>query len=94
MDDRRQAGVEGDNVVVNMAIASSHVSIYRECVEKAGQSGIEVPSYNWFLLQFWPCSRTAANMLHYTGRLEELLLVHSVTNHDCCILEQSLRMDS
>ena len=70
MDDRRQAGVEGDNVVVNMAIASSHVSIYRECVEKAGQSGIEVPSYTWFLLQFWPCSRTAANMLHYTGRFK------------------------
>ena len=52
MDDRRHAGVEGDTVVLNMAIASSHASIYRECVEKAGQSGIEVPSYTWFLLQF------------------------------------------
>ena len=57
-------------MVVNMAIASSHASIYRECVEKAGQSGIEVTSYTWFLLQFWPCSRSAANMLHYTGRLK------------------------
>ena len=52
MDDRRHAGVEGDTVVVNMAIASSHASIYRECIEKAGQSGIEVPSYTWFLFQF------------------------------------------
>ena len=68
MDDRRHAGVEGDTVVVNMAIASSHVSIYQEFVQKAGQSGI--PSYTWFLLQFWPCSRTAANMLHYTGRFK------------------------
>ena len=52
MDDRRHTGVEGDTVVVNMAIASCHASIYRECVEKAGRSGIEVPSYNWFLSQF------------------------------------------
>ena len=70
MDDRRHAGVEGDTVVLNMAIASSHASIYGECVEKAGQSGIEVPSYTWFLLQFWPCSCTAANMLHYMGRFK------------------------
>ena len=62
MDDRRQTGVEGDTVVVNMAIASSHASIYQECVEKTGQSGIEVPSYTWFLLQSWPCSGTTANM--------------------------------
>ena len=68
MDDRRQTGVEGDTVVVNMAIASSQASIYQECVEKTGQSGIEVPSYTWFLLQFWPCSDTAVNMLHYKGR--------------------------
>ena len=40
MDDRRHTGVEGDNVVVNMAIASSHASTNRECVEKARQSGI------------------------------------------------------
>ena len=70
MDDRRHASVEVDTVVANMAIASSHASIYRECVEKAGQSGIEVPSYTWFLLQFWPCSSTAANMLHYTARFK------------------------
>ena len=78
MDDRRQAGVEGDTVVVNMAIASSHASIYRECVEKAGQSGIEVPSYTWFLLQFWPCSHTAANItLHYMGRFKEKHMIQA-----------------
>ena len=49
-------------MVVNMAIGSFHASIYQECVERTGQSGIEVPSYTWFLLQFWPCSGTAANM--------------------------------
>ena len=52
MDDRKHTGVEGDTVVVNMAIALCHASIYRECVEKAGQSGIEVSSYTWFLSQF------------------------------------------
>ena len=52
MDGRRQAGVEGNTMVVNMAIASFHASVYRECVEKAGQSGIEVSSYTWFLSQF------------------------------------------
>ena len=34
MNNRRHAGVEGDTVVVNMAIASSHASIYQECVER------------------------------------------------------------
>ena len=56
--------------LLNLAIASSRASIYHDCVEKVGQSGIEVPSYIWFLLQFWPCSRTAANMLHYMGKLK------------------------
>ena len=70
MDDRRHVRVDRDTVVVNMTIASSHASIYRECVENAGQSDIEVPSYTWFLLQFWSCSHTAANMLHYMGRFK------------------------
>ena len=64
MDDRRHARVDGDIVVVNMTIASSHASIYRECVENVGQSDIEVPSYTW------SCSHTAANMLHYMGRFK------------------------
>ena len=68
MDHRRHAGVEGDTV--NIAIASSHASIYRECVEKAGQSGAEVPNYTYFVLQFWSCSRIAANILHCTGRFK------------------------
>ena len=57
-------------MVVNMAIGSFHASIYQECVERTGQSGIEVPSYTWFLLQFWPCSGRAANMLHYKRRFK------------------------
>ena len=44
MDVRRHAGVEGDTVVVNMAIASSHASVYQKCVEKAGQSGKKYPA--------------------------------------------------
>ena len=37
---------------------------------KAGQSGWEVPTYTWFLWQFWPFSCSASNMLHYTGRFK------------------------
>ena len=70
VDDRRHAGLEGYTVVVNMTIASSHASIYQECIEKTGRSRIEVPSHTWFLLQFWPCSHAGANVLHYTGRFK------------------------
>ena len=56
--------------LLNLAIASSRASIYQDCVGKVGQSGIEVLTYIWLLLQFWPCSRTAANMLHYMGRFK------------------------
>ena len=68
-------------MVVNMAIASSHASIYQECIKKTGQSGIEVPSYTWFLLQFWPCSDTAMNMLHYKGRFK---VKHMIEARLCC----------
>ena len=42
---------------------------FRECVCIAEEIGVtNLPSYSWFLLQFWPIQRTAPNMLHYTGR--------------------------
>ena len=52
MDVRRHAGVEGDTVVVNMAIASSHASVYQKCVEKAGQSGKKYPAILGFYYSF------------------------------------------
>ena len=47
--------------VVNMAIATSYASIYRDCSEEAEIRKISIPSYSWFLIQFWPCSCTVSN---------------------------------
>ena len=42
---------------------------FRECVRIAEASGIEnIPTYSWFLFQFWPTHRTASKILHPTGR--------------------------
>ena len=42
---------------------------FRECVRIAEANGIEnIPTYSWFLLQFWPTHRIASKMLHHTGR--------------------------
>ena len=48
VDDRRHAGVEGDTMITNMAISSSIAFICQECVEKTGQSGIEVYTYFYY----------------------------------------------
>ena len=80
MDDRRHADVEGDTVVVNMAIASSHASIYRECVE-GWTVRHRSTSYIWFLLQFWPCSHTYASILHYTGRFKVKRMIQARLFH-------------
>lgn len=37
-----------------MAIATSYASIYRNCSEKTEKRNIGIPSYSWFLFQFWP----------------------------------------
>ena len=62
VDDRRHNNVDEEgNVVVNMAMALSYRDLYRTCVTKAknaedADSPIPIPTYTWFLLQFWPCT--------------------------------------
>ena len=65
MDDTRHAGVEGDTVVVNMAIASSHASIYRECIERLDSQAEKYSamlgfyySFGLFPVQLQTCSIT------------------------------------
>ena len=77
LDERRHATVDGDSVVVNMAIATSFASIYRDCEEEASQFNIETPSYTWFLFQFWPAHRTTSNMLQYTGKFKVKRMVQA-----------------
>lgn len=52
--------------------------ILRECVRIAKEKEIiEVPSLAWFLLQFWPTSRTTSKMLNYTGRFKVRRMVQA-----------------
>ena len=68
-DNIRHSGiVDGDRAVVNMAIATLYASIYCVFSEEAVKLNIKVPSYSWFLLQFWPCSSATLNMMQYTGK--------------------------
>lgn len=74
VDDRRHSASSAssennDKVVVNMAFALSYADLYRTCIKIAKEKGIEkFPTYKWFLLQFWPTSRSASKLLQYTGR--------------------------
>ena len=79
VDDRRHAPAvnEGEDVVVNLAIANSYAHLYRQCVKLAENKGIDIPSYKWFLLQFWPCRNSISNMVHYTGRFKVKRMVQS-----------------
>ena len=71
---------EGD-VVVYMAMANSCADMYRLCVEiaKSKNRDIVIPTYAWFLLQFWPTTKTASNTLHYTGRFKVKRMVQART---------------
>ena len=86
----RHGGIEGNNIIVNMAVATSHASHYRDCRGKFIKQNIEVPHYTWFWLQFWPCSRTAYSLLHYKGCFKVKLMVqarifwkHNPDSHYC-----------
>ena len=69
-NDRRHSAPDGEgSVVVNMALAYSFADLYRQCVTIA-KSSVFIPSYAWFLLQFWPTTRTVASTLRYTGRFK------------------------
>ena len=76
--------------VVNMAIATSYASIYRYCSEETEKRNISIPSYSWFLLQFWFCSRTVSNIMHCTGKFKVRQMVqarlfrkHNPESHYC-----------
>ena len=83
VDDRRHNNVDEEgNLVVNMAMALSYRDLYRTCVTKAKNAGdadspIQIPTYTWFLLQFWPCTRTMSNMIRYTGRFKVKCMVQA-----------------
>ena len=54
-----------------MAMTLSYANLYRKCVGRAKTKNIhQIPSYGWFLLQFWPSTKTAANVFQYTGQFK------------------------
>ena len=63
-------------------MALSYRDLYRTCVTKAKNAGdadspIPIPTYTWFLLQLWPCTRTMSNMNRYTGRFKVKRMVQA-----------------
>ena len=62
---------EGE-LVLNFTTANSYADMYRRCIEisKNSKQDIGIPSYAWFLLQFWPTTKTSSNILHYTGQFK------------------------
>ena len=69
VDDRRHCSSSGNDIVANMALATSLADLFRQCQQIAMDSDppISVRSYSWFLHQFWPTTKTLNNMTHYTG---------------------------
>ncbi|XP_072024864.1 LOW QUALITY PROTEIN: uncharacterized protein [Amphiura filiformis] len=72
VDDRRHDEViEDGEVVTHMALALSMQDIYRQCsIAASNEDDVEVPTYSWFRLQFWPKNPTQRSALHYTGRFK------------------------
>ena len=73
VNDRRHSAVSEDGkVVVNIAMAPSLAHIYRDCehLAKEKEPVVSVPTYPWFLHQFWPTTRSKANMTQYSGRFK------------------------
>ena len=62
-----------------MAIATSYADMYRQCVRIAAtkEPPVQIPSKHWFLLQFWPSTRTISNMTHYTSRFKVKRMVQA-----------------
>ena len=78
--DRRHSLSSGyGEKVVNMALALSYADLYRTCVDIASSkdSDIQIPTYQWFLLQFWPTSKSQSRILQYTGRFNVKRMVQS-----------------
>ena len=80
IDDRRHSAVSEDGeVVVNIAMATSLAHIYRECehLAKEKEPAVSVPTYSWFLHQFWPTTRSKAKMTQYSARFKIKRMVHA-----------------
>lgn len=61
IDDRRHTTIttEGE-VVLNMVMSLSKANLYRKCLDQAKTKNIHhIPSYVWFLLQFWPSAKNS-----------------------------------
>ena len=79
VDDRRWGQEAEGEIVVTMAVATSLSDIYRQCTEIAESktSPVEVPSKQWFTLQFWPSSKSLSALTHYTGRFKVKRMVQA-----------------
>ena len=76
--DRRHNNSDGEGeLVLNLAMENSYADMYWQCVEISKTKDIIIPSYAWFLLQFWPTIKTALNILHYTGRFKVKKMVQA-----------------
>ena len=70
-DGRHNSSDDQGDIVVYMAMANSYADMYRQCVvAKALKDEIAVTSLCVVLQQFWPTTKTASNILHYTGRFK------------------------
>jgi DNA-directed RNA polymerase subunit RPC12/RpoP len=77
VNDRRHDNADDNgDIVTNMALALSYADLYRTCVSKASDD-VPIPSYDWFLLQFWPTTRTMSRIFRYTGRFKVKRMVQA-----------------
>ena len=72
IDDRWHSTVTDEEIVVTMALATSYGDLYRQCMKivTAKEPSVDLPSKAWFMLQFWPSSKTLLAMTHYMGRFK------------------------
>ena len=79
IDDRRHTMEEDGDLVVSMALATCYSDLYRQCVKiaMANDPPVDVPSKAWFLLQFWPTSKSLSALTNYTGRFKVKRMVQA-----------------
>ena len=72
IDDRRWGQEADGEIVTTMAMATTLSDIYRQCCETTTSKTppVEVPSLQWFTLQFWLLSKSLSAITHYTGRFK------------------------
>ena len=65
------------NVIVNIALVTSLADTFRQWKQIDRESPVSVPTYSWFLYQFWHTTKTQTNMTHYTGCFEVKRIVQA-----------------